>query len=127
MGSSIIPIPILGPVLGSVIASNLLDEVCGKGAYGAILNASGYVYGMTVTLQQAIKQITANAKKTETNIRSAQKLSVDVQRGFDEFELLKGGINMATCELILDTSGASKNERILDDVRQAITRLSNCL
>lgn len=124
LGSSIIPIPILGPVLGSVIASNLLDEVCGKGAYGAILNASGYVYGMTVTLQQAIKQITANAKKTETNIRSAQKLSVDVQRGFDEFELLKGGINMATCELILDTSGASKNERILDDVRQAIPRLS---
>lgn len=31
---------------------------------------------------------------------------------------------MATHELILDTSGASKNERILDDVRQAITRLS---
>jgi hypothetical protein len=32
---------------------------------------------------------------------------------------------MATHELILDTSGASKNERILDDVRQAITRLSS--
>lgn len=31
---------------------------------------------------------------------------------------------MATYELILDTSGARTNERILNDVRQAITRLS---
>ena len=31
---------------------------------------------------------------------------------------------MGAYKLILDTSGASKNERILDDIRQAITRLS---
>lgn len=69
---------------------NLLDEIYGKGAYGAILDASGYVYGMTINLQDAIDKITANVQKTEANIRTAQKLSVDVQRGFDEFEQLKG-------------------------------------
>ena len=90
IGANLIPIPVLGHVIGSVIASNLLDEVCGKGAYGAVLNASGYVYGMTTHLQAAIKQISANVQKTETNIRTAKRLAADIQNGFDEFEQLKG-------------------------------------
>lgn len=72
------------------VCTNILDEIYGDGAYGAILDASGYVYGMTINLQDAIDKITANVQKTEANIKAAQKLSVDVQRGFDEFELLKG-------------------------------------
>ena len=70
--------------------SNVLDEIYGKGAYGAILNASGYVYGMTVNLQETIEKISANVKKTNFNINEAQQVSELIHRRRAEFEKLKG-------------------------------------
>lgn len=69
--------------------SNILDEIYGKGAYGAILNASGYVYGTTVNLREAIEKISMNVKKTESNIKEAQQMSAQIKHLRDEFEKLK--------------------------------------
>ena len=60
--------------------TNILDEVYGKGAYGAILNASGYVYGMTMNLESAIKTIDNYMNKTQEQLRKAS----DTQSRIDQ-------------------------------------------
>ena len=61
-------------------ASNILDEVYGKGAYGAILDSSGYVCGMTYSLGYCLKEIEKNNQLTERNIREA----ADTQKRIEE-------------------------------------------
>ena len=45
--------------------SNILDEIYGKGGYKAILDSSGYVYGMTINLLDYYKEISKNIKETK--------------------------------------------------------------
>ena len=54
------------------VCTNILDEIYGKGAYGAILDSSGYVYGMTVNLETCLKKIEANMRKTQDHIEKTQ-------------------------------------------------------
>lgn len=72
------------------VCGNVLEEIYGKGAYGAILDAAGYTYGMTVNLQVTIEKISTNSKKTNSNIRQAKQDLREIESGFDEFERLKG-------------------------------------
>ena len=70
--------------------SNILDEIYGKGSYKAILNSSGYVYGMTINLLDYYKEISKNIKITEKNINETKEISQKIKKNFDIFEKLKG-------------------------------------
>ena len=70
--------------------SNILDEIYGKGSYKAILNSSGYVYGITVNLLEYYKEISKNIKTTEKNINETKEISQRIKNNFDVFEKLKG-------------------------------------
>jgi hypothetical protein len=92
-----IPAGAIGFVAGMAIGiyfntacTNILDEVFGKGAYGAILNASGYVYGMTYNLAEYYKKIEANNKKVAENIEKSAARQTLIESNFDIFEQMKG-------------------------------------
>ena len=70
--------------------SNILDEIYGKGSYKAILNSSGYVYGMTINLLDYYKEISKNIKETKKNINETKEISQRIKNNFDVFEKLKG-------------------------------------
>lgn len=99
MGAVTIFIPggIIGFAAGMVIGvyfnkalTNILDEIFGKGAYGAVLNASGYVYGMTLNLAEYYKKIEANNQETKYNLIRAQEIQKEIESNFDIFEKMKG-------------------------------------
>lgn len=71
------------------VCGNILDEIFGKGAYGAILNASGYVYGMTINLAEYYEKIAVNNKIVSENIQEASKRQAEIDDNFDLFERLK--------------------------------------
>ena len=99
MGAVTIFLPggVLGFVAGMAVGvyfnkacTNILDEIYGKGAYGAILNASGYVYGLTFNLAEYYKRIEQNNRQTANNIARAKKTQEEIERNFDIFEKMKG-------------------------------------
>lgn len=69
---------------------NILDEIYGKGAYGEILNASGYVYGMTINLASYYEKIEKNNRETKRLVRQSNEIQKSVDKKFDQFEKLKG-------------------------------------
>lgn len=69
-------------------ATNVLDEIFGEGAYGQILDASGYVCGMTVNLESALGKIEQNEKHLAGNIRKTKKTAESVDKNFDDFDLI---------------------------------------
>lgn len=69
---------IMGVTVGIYINKtifNILNEIYGEGGYKAILNSSGYVYGMTVNLLEYYKEISKNIKTTEKNINETKEIS----------------------------------------------------
>ena len=95
-----LPAGVIGFVAGmaigvyfSKVCTNVLDEIFGKGAYGAILNASGYIYGMTFNLAKYYEKIEANNRSTKSNIAKANKMQIEIQSNFDAFEQMKGEMN----------------------------------
>lgn len=76
----------------STTCTNILDEIFGKGAYGAILNASGYVYGMTFNLADYYEKIEKNNKTVKANAQKVQKIQDEIDKNFDLFEQMKGEI-----------------------------------
>lgn len=74
----------------STASTNILDEIFGKGAYGAILNSSGYVYGMTYNLLDAYRQIDLSEKNTQMKLTEAEDRRNDIERKFGQFETMKG-------------------------------------
>lgn len=74
----------------NAVCTNLLDEIYGKGAYGAILNASGYIYGMTYNLEKHISQIEMNVKKTNQTIQHSKHVQALIDKEFDLFGQMKG-------------------------------------
>jgi energy-converting hydrogenase Eha subunit A len=92
-----LPVGVIGYVAGmaigvyfSRVCTNILDEVFGKGAYGAILNASGYVYGMTSNLAEYYKKIKSNLAETKTNLETAEAEQRAIEENFKIFEKMKG-------------------------------------
>ena len=74
----------------SKVCTNILDEIFGKGAYGAIMNASGYVYGMTFNLAEYYEKIELNNRRTRANISRANEVQTEIKSNFDIFEQMKG-------------------------------------
>ncbi len=84
---------IAGMIIGVYInktCANILDEIYGKGAYGAILNASGYVYGMTFNLATYYKKIEESLTTTTQNIRESTAIHKQIEDNFETFERMKG-------------------------------------
>ena len=73
----------------SKACTNVLDEIFGKGVYGAILDSAGYIYGTTYNLGEYLKQIELNDKQTECNINNAIQLQRQIESNFDKFERSK--------------------------------------
>ena len=73
----------------NAVTTNILDEIYGKGAYGEIMNASGYVYGMTYNLADYYKKIEDNNRRTNLNIVAAKEIHKTIESNFNEFERLK--------------------------------------
>lgn len=89
VGGKLIPVPVLGEILGSIIAGNIFDEICGRGASEAIANASYYVYGMTHSIQDNLKTIERNTMRTQRNFVRGARLQNQIEAGFNAFEKLK--------------------------------------
>lgn len=92
-----LPGGLIGVVAGVTIGAyfmtactNVLDEIYGKGAYGAILNTAGYVYGMTFNLADYYEKIEMNNRRTRQDIKEAVTIQNEIQRNFDIFEQMKG-------------------------------------
>ena len=79
----------IGVYFGKV-CTNVLDEIFGKGAYGAILNASGYVYGMTFNLAEYYEKIEANNRRIKADVARADELQTEIESNFHVFEQMKG-------------------------------------
>lgn len=69
--------------------TNILDEIWGKGAYGEILNSSGYVYGTTINLKDYLDRIGKNMALTQNHISYAQAKQSEIRENFKLFEQLK--------------------------------------
>lgn len=70
--------------------TNVLDEIYGKGAFGAILDSTGYVYGMTLNLSNYYEKIKVNDRQTKSNIKEAQLIQNEIEKNFDIFDKMKG-------------------------------------
>lgn len=68
--------------------TNILDEVFGKGAYAEILHASGYVYGMAVSLEDSLKKIQKDEQNIQANAGRIKLKSKQIEQNFAEFNLL---------------------------------------
>lgn len=68
------------------VCVNVLDEIYGKGAYGAILNSSGYVYGMTCNLESAVQKIAQNSRRIQEGRKEVLDLYRDTRECFDVFD-----------------------------------------
>ena len=72
------------------VCTNILDEVYGKGAYGAILSSSGHVYGMTYNLAEYYTKIEMNLKATQNNMKVAERTQKAIENNLDIFNELRG-------------------------------------
>lgn len=69
--------------------SNILDEIYGKGAFGEILSASGYVYGMTYNLAEYYQMIEENNNKTNARVSATRDIHRTIENNFEAFEKMK--------------------------------------
>lgn len=72
-------------------AQNILNEIYGKGAFEAILTSSGFIYGSTVNLSNALKTIEANQSKFDTNLLNAKINSHGTEALFNDFDKIMRG------------------------------------
>jgi len=80
----------IGIYVGTV-CTNVLDEILCKGACGAILDASGFVYGMSVNLESCIEKINKDQTHIESNARDEKETASKTEKNFDEFDQLMKG------------------------------------
>ena len=78
LGERLIPVPVLGGIIGSAIAGNICNALMGQGLENAVLCASEYVYGSTVSMLQAAGEIAGNHLTTANNIMEIRKRSVEI-------------------------------------------------
>ena len=70
----------------SSTCGNILDEVFGKGTYGAILDASGYTYGMVMNLSDAVLEVHTTAQKTAEHISKVAVAQQRIDTNLNDFE-----------------------------------------
>ena len=73
---------IAGNVVGTYVSSsfvNIMDEIYGKGMFGSLLDANGYICGMTYNLSYCLKEIEKNNTSIEQNIKEASDTQKDIE------------------------------------------------
>ncbi|MGY3259003.1 hypothetical protein ACVWWS_002187 [Pseudomonas chlororaphis] len=70
--------------------TNILDEVYGKGAYAAILDASGFILGASMSLESALRQIKSDQLSIDRQISAGRSSQVATTQSFDIFQNLMG-------------------------------------
>ena len=93
-----IPGGVIGVIGGFVVGAyldktlqNILDEIFGKGYYAEILNAAGYIYGMTVNLERAYKDFMDDEQFHHTTTAIVNNKMLDFQSGMAEFQKIMKG------------------------------------
>ena len=79
-----------GAIYFQTCVQNLIDEIYGDGAFGAILASSEAVQASVQTTGDVVEEASANVEKTTYNIKEAQQISMRIKCRRDEFEKLKG-------------------------------------
>lgn len=75
----------------SAATKNLLDEIFGKGFYEQVLHTSGYVYGTSTALVDAIQIIRANQKKISMGLREIKTQNEKTSTNIDALIAKLGG------------------------------------
>lgn len=65
--------------------TNVLDEIWGKGAYLAILNASGYICGTTTNLVDALQEVQGSMRRTQGSIQQAKHIHITTEENLSLF------------------------------------------
>jgi polyhydroxyalkanoate synthesis regulator phasin len=96
--SLFLPAGLLGFVGGIAIGiyvnaacGNLLDEIFGKGVFGAILDASGYLHGSAVRLEKCIGKIARDEKQTTRDMTRTRSVISAIDETLDEFDAIMKG------------------------------------
>lgn len=96
--SVFLPAGALGFVAGMAVGiyvnktlTNILDEIFGKGAYAEILHASGYVYGMAISLEDSVNKIEKDEMRIQSNRNRVKAKVKKIEQNFDEFDFLMKG------------------------------------
>lgn len=92
VGDKIIPIPVLGSIIGSAVAGNICKEIMGQGVLAAKVYAAEYVHGSTVTMLRAAEAISANHQITTCNLMTIRKEHEEIAQGIDDFLSQMGGL-----------------------------------
>lgn len=92
IGDKVIPIPVLGSVIGSAVAGNICKEIIGQGILAAKAYAAEYVHGSTVTMLRAAEAISANHQITTYNLMTIRKEHEEIAQGIDDFLSQMGGL-----------------------------------
>jgi len=69
--------------------TNILDEIYGEGAYGAILNSAGYLCGMTYNLGLHLEQIAQSQKNSDYHLSISKQIAQEVEDNFSLFDRMK--------------------------------------
>lgn len=85
VGEWLIPIPILGSIIGSAIAGNICNELMAQGLQNTIVNATQYVHGSTVSMLNAASEISCSHLITTHNVSETQEINRNISEDTDEF------------------------------------------
>lgn len=92
-----LPVGALGFVAGMAVGiylnaalTNILDEVYGKGTYVAILDASGFILGASMSLENALRQLKSDQIVIEQTVRAIRSSQASTRQSFDMFKDLMG-------------------------------------
>jgi len=77
----------------SAVTRNILDEVFGKGFFEQVLHVSGFIYGTSITLQDAIKEISTHHRITSQNLQESSLSRYEADKNMDSLFAALGGKN----------------------------------
>lgn len=92
IGGELIPIPILGSVIGSAIAGNICKEIIGQGILAAKLQAAESVHRSTVSMLQAVNVISENQQVVASNLKAIRNNQKQLSKTSDDFWEQIGGL-----------------------------------
>lgn len=70
----------------NAVCTNVLDEVFGKGAYGEILDASGFIYGTTRNVGEMLHEYQKHLQRINTYTSHAKARQKGINRNLDRAE-----------------------------------------
>ena len=81
-----LPCGTIGVIAGNAVGTyvntsftNILDEIYGKGMFGALLDSYGYICGMTYNLSYCLQEIEKNNFIIDNNIQEAKDTQKDIE------------------------------------------------